>query len=208
MATDLVSFTRGDAAGLLNVIDFLSISADHSLKGEQLDKIPAEAAQTLRQAVAEDGHDADVDLAGGVTVLHMVSGRVERKVVVAHIGLGGLNSIAYVVEGPRLLGRLYRSGRPEVVFLEHEVRTGDDNPVYVTGNTEYLGNWDTARALPLEPTGSGPGGYHWLIRIPLRPGQRIEFKFIKKVTVWEAGGNRDFTAGDQNATTSDNFREG
>ena len=59
-----------------------------------------------------------------------------------------------------------------------------------------------------DAAGLGPVGYHWLIRIPLRPGQRIEFKFIRKVTVWEAGDNRTFTAGDQNASTSDNFREG
>jgi hypothetical protein len=208
MATDFGSFARGDAAGLLDVLHFLAISADHSITGESLDRIPEDAARTLRRAVAEDGHDADRDLGGSVTVLHMVSGRVERKVIIAHLGLGGLNSIVYVVEGSRLLGRLYQSGRPEVVFLEHEIRTGDNNPVYVTGNTEYLGRWDTARALPLEYTGSGRGGHHWLTRIPLRPGQRIEFKFIKKITVWEAGGNRDFTAGDQNATTSDNFREG
>jgi len=208
MSDDFVSFTRGDAAGLLDVIDFLSISADHSIRGARLDEIPAEAAQTLRQAVAEDGHDADRDLSGGVTVLHMVSGRVERKVIVAHLGLEGVNSIAYVVERAKLLGRHYRSGRPGVVFLEHEIRTGDNSPVYVTGNTEYLGNWDPARALPLESTGSGHGGHHWLIHIPLRPGQRIEFKFIKKTTVWESGLNRDFTAGDQNASTSDNFREG
>jgi len=208
MSDDFLAFARGDAVGLLSVIDFLSISADHSIRGERLDDLPEEAARTLRQAVAEDGHDADRDLGGGVTVLNMVSGRVERKVVIAHLALGGINSITYVVEGPKLLGRHYRNGRPEIVFLEHEIRTCDDSPVYVTGNTEYLGNWDPARALPLESTGSGRGGHHWSIRIPLRPGQSIEFKFIRKTTVWESGGNRSFTAGDQNASTSDNFREG
>lgn len=208
MSSDFGSFARGDAARLLDALRFLAISVDHSITGVRLDQLPEEAARTLRRAVAEDGYDPDRDLGESVTALNMVSGRVERKVIFAHLALGGTNSLDYVVEGPRLLGRTYRNARPQFVFLEHEIRTGDNNPVYVTGNTEYLGNWDPARALPLEYTGFGRGGHHWLIRIPLRPGQRIEFKFIKKITVWEAGDNRDFTAGDQNVTTSDNFRGG
>ena len=48
--------------------------------------------------------------------------------------------------------------RPEFVFLEHEIRTGDRQPVYLAGDTTYLGSWDAAMALPLQFGGFGPGG--------------------------------------------------
>lgn len=209
MNKDYVTFARGDSGGLINILVFLAQSSDHSLSTRSLSTIPADAAQTIRSAVSEDGYDANSKLKD-VVVLHMVSGRVERDIIVAHLSTevkGSPSSIDYVVEGPVLLGRSYGSYKPDVVFLDYEVRTATSDPVFLLGNTEYLGNWNVEQALPLAFTGAGRGGYHWFIRIPFQQGQQAEFKFLKKTTEWEAGSNRTFTASDQDVATSDNFRE-
>ena len=208
MNTDFVNFARGDSGRLINVLVFLAQSSAHSLAVRPLATIPTDAAHTIRSAVSEDGYDADSNLKD-VSVLHMVFGRVERDIIIAHLSTevkGSPSSIDYVVEGPVLLGRDYGDYKPDFVFLDYEIRTGSADPVFLVGDTAYLGNWQADRALPLEFTGAGRGGYHWSIRIPLRQGQGVEFKFLKRATEWETGSNRTFTAGDQDVATSDNFR--
>jgi|ERR1022692_178496 hypothetical protein len=209
MNTDSVTFARGDSGRLIDVLVFLAESSAHSLTVRPLSSAPADTAQAIRKAVSEDGYDADSKLKD-VLVLHMVFGRVERDIIVAHLSTevkGSPSSIDYVVEGPVLLGRSYGNYKPDVVFLDYEVRTATSDSVFLVGDTEYLGNWDTNLALPLEFTGAGRGAYHWFIRMPFRQGQKAEFKFLKRTTQWEVGSNRTFTAGDQDVATSDNFRE-
>jgi Starch binding domain len=207
---DFVTLARGDSGRLIDILTFLAQSSAHSIAVKPLSAIPPDAAEALKQAVSEDGYDANKDLKGGVCILHLVSGRVERDIILAHLStevVGSPSSIDYVVEGSVLVGRNYRNDKPDVIFLDYEIRTDSSDPVFLVGNTEYLGSWDPASAVPLQFTGAGPGGFHWSVRIPLRRGATIDFKFLKQLAVWEAGQNRTFTAGDQDVSTSDNFHD-
>ena len=118
MNTDSVTFARGDSGRLIDVLVFLAESSAHSLTVRPLSSAPADTAQAIRKAVSEDGYDADSKLKD-VLVLHMVFGRVERDIIVAHLSTevkGSPSSIDYVVEGPVLLGRSYGNYKPDVVF--------------------------------------------------------------------------------------------
>jgi hypothetical protein len=211
---DIVITGTGDAARLIEAFTFLIGSADHGTRAvtlEELEKELPDAAISLRTAIGEDGFDAEPNLERlYLSVTRMVSGRVERDVLIGRLSLTefGQSSVEYVIEGKILLGRRYRFTGRKLAFLEHEIRTGDREPVFVTGNTAILGNWNTERALPLGYNGFGRGGHHWSLIIPVFVGETIEFKFIKKAVIWENGLNRTFTADREGTlTTSDQFRE-
>jgi hypothetical protein len=150
--SDIFFSGHGDVARLVEVFAFLMTSADYSRRSITLDELAKalpDAHNSVTNALAEDGHESEDDRLA-LSILHMVFGRVERDIVVAHLGVGKFSqsSIEYIIEGRDLLGRRYRFADPDVAFLEHEIRTGDSAPVYVVGNTPVLGKWDPERALP------------------------------------------------------------
>lgn len=204
----------GDIGKMVDVLRFLATSADHSIKDiafDELSKRHSEAALTLKAAVSEDGINSEELY---ISILHMVSGRVETDIIVAGARLGNLKQsmVDYILDGTngrahdRLLARRYMLYTLDFRWLEHEIITYDDTPVFVTGSTPFLGSWDPSRAVALEDKGAGRGGHHWFVRIPASFGSSIDFKFLKKNVTWEVGQNRTFKA-DNNASTSDIFRE-
>lgn len=210
--SEVVSVASGSVAETIEVLSFLAGSADHSLRTislAQLKKQFVETYTTLGDAMREDGFPIDGKSAVSPSLLHLVSGRVERDVVIARLQVdGSISSIDYVLEGSRLLGRRFLLSAADAAFLDHEVITDDSTPVFVTGSNTLLGNWEPERALPLSDGGSGRGGHHWFVRIPALLGETLEFKFLKKLSRWEAGANRTFHADRPGTvTTSDRFRE-
>jgi hypothetical protein len=84
----------------------------------------------------------------------------------------------------------------------------DDLPVLLTGDPAELGAWHTDKAVPMQPSGSGPR-IEWSTSIELPLGHTFEFKFIKRGEagiVWEAGNNRRYTVIAGHHTLSDSFR--
>src|SRR5690349_7012551 len=78
------------------------------------------------------------------------------------------------------------------------VVTHDDRPVYVTGSTPELGEWNPDKALKMKHSGRGKDAQRWCIHLAFPHGQEMEFKFLEKTedgnVLWEADGNRVFTA--------------
>ncbi|MER5948007.1 carbohydrate-binding module family 20 domain-containing protein [Streptomyces sp. NPDC001904] len=65
--------------------------------------------------------------------------------------------------------------------------------IYVTGNKNQLGNWNTGNALKLDP-----GAYPvWKLDVPLPAGTSFEYKYLRKDAngnvTWESGANRTAT---------------
>ncbi|MFD8565400.1 carbohydrate-binding module family 20 domain-containing protein [Streptomyces sp. NPDC059639] len=65
--------------------------------------------------------------------------------------------------------------------------------IYVTGNKDQLGNWNTGNALKLDP-----GAYPvWKLDVPLPAGTSFEYKYLRKDAsgnvTWESGANRTAT---------------
>ncbi|WP_353940735.1 carbohydrate-binding module family 20 domain-containing protein [Streptomyces sp. HUAS MG91] len=65
--------------------------------------------------------------------------------------------------------------------------------IYVTGNKDQLGNWNTGNALKLDP-GTYPA---WKLDVPLPAGTSFEYKYLRKDAsgnvTWESGANRTAT---------------
>jgi hypothetical protein len=85
-----------------------------------------------------------------------------------------------------------------------QVATTSELPVYITGSTQELGEWNTNKALQMQHGGRGQDANHWNINLTLPRGQAMEFKFVHKTddgnVVWEEGDNRYFTAEDGEAS--------
>ena len=60
------------------------------------------------------------------------------------------------------------------------VTTPEPLPVYLTGSTPELGEWNPDRALPLRVQHVGGHLNDWNIDLVLPRGQAVEFKFIEK----------------------------
>lgn len=89
------------------------------------------------------------------------------------------------------------SGGPTtpVTFTIHNATTYLGQQVYITGNINELGNWNTSIA---RGPASCPNYPTWTVTINNLPADRtIEFKAIKKDgsgnVVWEGGSNRTYT---------------
>jgi len=80
------------------------------------------------------------------------------------------------------------------------VATHDEQPVYVVGNTQELGEWNPDKALIMQHCGHSHNAHRWNINLIFPRGQELEFKFIHKAqdgqVAWEAGENRIFQAED------------
>ncbi|WP_265736706.1 CBM20 domain-containing protein, partial [Peterkaempfera griseoplana] len=65
--------------------------------------------------------------------------------------------------------------------------------IYVVGNNDALGNWDTGKALPLS-SASYPV---WKLDVSMGAGTSFEYKYIRKesngAVTWESGANRTAT---------------
>lgn len=59
--------------------------------------------------------------------------------------------------------------------------------VFVTGNTEQLGQWDLSKAVPMAKTYSRAGVFYSL-KIESRNNENVEYKFT--LMSWESGQNR------------------
>jgi hypothetical protein len=96
----------GDLQSALGVTIALINSAAHGIYARSWETIDPRAAATLRALLAADGHASEE--VGGINVLTIVSGRVSREIVVAHLPTGTLGQswTDYVLEGERLIGRL------------------------------------------------------------------------------------------------------
>lgn len=201
------TFGQASAPALLNILEFLMNSSAHSIETVSVDLLSPAVVSTLRAALQQDGYDADVIRRATFTALTMVSGRVERSVISAFISgdLAHESSAQYFVEADSVVGRRYPPARAGFT-LNHEIRTFDEAPVFVSGNVGALGMWDPQRALPLAPTGAGRGGRHWAVSLEVERARLLEFKFLKRPVLWESGPNRRFAA-DGDLTTSDMFRE-
>ncbi len=81
----------------------------------------------------------------------------------------------------------------------------NSSTIKIVGNSTYLGEWDPAKALPLQRCGNG----RWEIHLPAKrlKGERWEYKFIlcskAGEIIWEEGENRNIEIAEvaENATT-------
>lgn len=84
------------------------------------------------------------------------------------------------------------------------VVTAGEQPVYITGSTLELGEWNPNKAIQMQHGGRGQDSHHWNVGLTFPRGQAIEFKFIQKTEdgeiLWEGGENRVFTAEDGDTT--------
>lgn len=96
----------GNLEHALEVTVALIGSAAHGIYARSWGTIDPRAADTLRAAVAADGHSPDE--IRGINALVIVSGRVSRDIVIAHLPTSTLapSWIDYVIEGDRFIGRL------------------------------------------------------------------------------------------------------
>jgi hypothetical protein len=94
--------------------------------------------------------------------------------------------------------------KTDVAHATWRVNSEDDCPVYVTGSSQELGEWNPNKALQMQHGGHGQESHHWNINLTFPRGSAIEFKFIKKSgdggVYWEQGDNRAFTADEGNAS--------
>jgi alpha-amylase len=79
--------------------------------------------------------------------------------------------------------------------------------IYVAGNNNTLGNWDTGKALLL----SSAAYPVWKLDVPMGAGTAFEYKYIKKDgsgnVTWETGSNRTATVPSSGkVTVSDTWR--
>ncbi|HEX4124642.1 MAG TPA: carbohydrate-binding module family 20 domain-containing protein [Tepidisphaeraceae bacterium] len=84
----------------------------------------------------------------------------------------------------------------------------DRLPVLLLGGPAELGAWHAEKAVPMQPSGSGPK-LEWSASVMMPLGQTFEFKFIKRGEtgiIWESGSNRRFTVISGHHTLSDSFR--
>ncbi|GIF16483.1 carbohydrate-binding module family 20 domain-containing protein [Actinoplanes teichomyceticus] len=77
--------------------------------------------------------------------------------------------------------------------------------VYVVGSNAALGNWDTAKAVPLSA-----GGYPiWSSTVTVPANGSFEYKYLKKDAAgnvtWESNANRAVTTGGSAVTATDSF---
>lgn len=92
-----------------------------------------------------------------------------------------------------------------VAHATWRVLSQNDRPVYVTGSTTELGEWNPNKALLMQHGGQGQEAHHWNLNLTFPKGQEMEFKFIQKTddgaVLWEEGDNRIFTAEDGESNT-------
>ncbi|RWP58620.1 hypothetical protein [Mesorhizobium sp.] len=100
------SSADGNLERALEITVALIGSAAHGIYARSWDTIDERAAQTLRAAVATDGYNPEE--ISGINALLIVSGRVSRDIVVAHLPTSTLapSWIDYIVEGDRFIGKL------------------------------------------------------------------------------------------------------
>lgn len=89
--------------------------------------------------------------------------------------------------------------------------SADAAPVSLSGNHPALGDWDAARAQPMQlQNDEQNGGRAWSVVLDLEPGRTIEYKFLKRHdgghVEWEGGWNRTYTAVAGIGSISDSFR--
>lgn len=82
--------------------------------------------------------------------------------------------------------------------------THGEQPVYIAGSTQELGEWNPNKALQMQHGGRGQDAHHWNITLTFPVGQEMEFKFVQKTedgeVMWEEGDNRVFSADGSQAT--------
>ncbi|WP_420031951.1 carbohydrate-binding module family 20 domain-containing protein [Streptomyces sp. cg28] len=79
--------------------------------------------------------------------------------------------------------------------------------IYVTGNKDQLGNWNTGNALKLDPAAYPV----WKLDVALPAGTSFEYKYLRKdasgTVTWESGANRTATISSSGAVAlSDTWR--
>lgn len=83
------------------------------------------------------------------------------------------------------------------VTFSHKITTAYGDSVKIAGNTEQLGNWDTAKAPALSASQYTASNPIWTITLSLPAGQSIQYKFIKVsssgAVTWESDPNRSYT---------------
>ena len=84
-----------------------------------------------------------------------------------------------------------------VTFTVNNATTDWGQNVYIVGNCDELGNWDSTKAVG---PGSCPNYPTWIVNAALKAGSEIEFKAIKKDesgnVVWEGGNNHTYSVPD------------
>ncbi|KAK3997170.1 family 15 putative glycoside hydrolase [Cladorrhinum sp. PSN332] len=103
---------------------------------------------------------------------------------------------------------------PEQVFVtfNHRANTAWGQNIRVVGNVPELGNWNTARSIPLSASGYKSNDPLWSVTIPIAAGSSVQYKYIRvqgSQVTWESDPNRSLSVGSATCdlkTQNDNWK--
>ena len=197
-------------AGLVNVITAAFNGISHSNRRISFTDYPAEYGADIRQLtdlVSGSGFAIGEDSFISVIEFGFV------RTYIANISLpayGEGSFVRFIVYGDQPIAQQFDFSGPDFSgsnFITLTITVNSPSPVFLTGSSPILRNWDPFNAVPLLfPGGTGgngatdgPGAWSGpalSLSIPLLRGETLEFKLVDAYGQYEPGPNRVYTAGD------------
>jgi hypothetical protein len=180
-------------SGLVNVITAAFNGVSHSNRRFSFTDYPAAYSSDI-QGLADMLFDWGFPITNGSFISLIEFGFV--RTYIANICLpayGEQSFVRLIIYGNEPIAQQFDVSGSDFVILTISVNS--PNAVFLTGSNPILRNWDNFNPVPLAFLGS-TGGPSWNLSIPLLRGEVLEFKLVNGYGQYEAGPNRNYTAGD------------
>ena len=184
-------------SGLVNVITAAFNGISHSNQRFSFTDYPPEYSSDIQQ-LADLVNGGGFAIGEGSFISAIEFGFV--RTYIANISLpayGKGSFVRFIVYGDEPIAQQFDFSGSDFSgsdFINLTVTVNSPRPVFLTGSSPILRNWDPFNAIPLLFLG-GRGGPAWNLTIPLLPGEMLEFKLVDANGQYEPGPNRFYTAG-------------
>jgi Starch binding domain len=189
-------------SGLVNVITAAFNGISHSNRRFSFTDYPPEYSSDIQQ-LADLVNGCGFAIGEGSFISMIEFGFV--RTYIANISLpayGEGSFVRFIVYGDEPIAQQFDFSGSEVStpdvtapsFINLTITVNSPYPVFLTGSSPILRNWDPFNAIPLLFLG-GRSGPAWNLTIPLLPGEMLEFKLVDANGQYEPGPNRVYTAG-------------
>jgi hypothetical protein len=179
-------------SGLVNVITAAFNGISHSNRRFDFTDYPPEYSSDIQQ-LADLINGCGFAIGEGSFISVIEFGFI--RTYIANISLpayGEGSFVRFIVYGDEPIAQQFDFSGSDFINLTMTVNS--PCPVFLTGSSPILRNWDPFNAIPLLFLGSRSGPA-WNLTIPLLPGEMLEFKLVDGNNQYEPGPNRIYTAG-------------
>jgi Starch binding domain len=179
-------------SGLVNVITAAFNGIGHSNRRFSFTDYPPEYSSDIQQ-LTDLVNGCGFAITEGSFISSIGFGFVRTYIVNISLPAYGEGSfVRFIVYGDEPIAQQFDFSGLDFINLTMTVNA--PGPVFLTGSSPILRNWDPFNAIPLLFLG-GRSGPSWNLTIPLLPGEMLEFKFVDANGQYEPGPNRVYIAG-------------